>query len=61
MTARLAHLQINVDRENLDFYQELATSLGWTTIHADDGILGLASRPCCRSGSVDQGQRCRGD
>jgi catechol 2,3-dioxygenase-like lactoylglutathione lyase family enzyme len=41
MTARLAHLQMNVDRENLEFYEELVHSVGWKTIHADDGMLGV--------------------
>ena len=61
MTARLAHLQINVDRENLDFYQELATSLGWTTIHADDGILGLASSDNTQVWFVDKVNDVQGD
>jgi hypothetical protein len=43
MASRLAHLQMNVDRENLDFYQELVTYLGWSTLHADDGMLGVVS------------------
>lgn len=43
MGSRLAHIQLNVDRDNLDFYQELVTSVGWNTIHADDGMLGVVA------------------
>ena len=44
MQTGLAHLQINVARENLSFYTELLTFLGWQSLHADDEVVGLRSR-----------------
>ncbi len=43
MSSKLAHMQMNVNRDHLDFYKDLATSVGWTPIHEDDGMLGVAA------------------
>ena len=42
MHSFVSHLQFNVRRENLVFYRELLTFLGWRTVHEDEGGLGVA-------------------
>jgi len=42
MQTRLSHIQFNVRPENMPFYQDLMTFLGWKTLHADEGMLGVA-------------------
>ena len=41
MQSRLQHIQLNVRPQNLPFYRDLFAALGWNTIHADDGMLGV--------------------
>lgn len=42
MQSFLAHLQVNVEGANLDFYRKLFGFLGWITLLDQDGYLGLA-------------------
>jgi catechol 2,3-dioxygenase-like lactoylglutathione lyase family enzyme len=37
----IGHLQFNVQPENLGYYRDLLTFLGWQTIHEDAGMLGV--------------------
>jgi catechol 2,3-dioxygenase-like lactoylglutathione lyase family enzyme len=46
----LSHLQLNVRPENLPFYRDLMTFLGWQTIFENEGMLGVGSRD--RGGSL---------
>jgi catechol 2,3-dioxygenase-like lactoylglutathione lyase family enzyme len=41
MQTHFSHLQFNVRPGNLPFYRELMAFLGWSTIHDDDGFLGV--------------------
>lgn len=41
MKTRLGHMQFNVCANNLTFYQELMTYLGWSLIHGNDTIVGV--------------------
>ncbi len=41
MQSSLAHLQVNVEAANLDYYRKLFAFLGWTTLLDQDGYLGL--------------------
>lgn len=41
MEPQLHHLQFNVAADNVSFYQELLTFLGWQTLFAGDGYLGV--------------------
>ncbi|HVB63891.1 MAG TPA: VOC family protein [Nitrolancea sp.] len=41
MKTSLAHIQFNVLAANLPFYQQLMAFLGWHTIYAGDGMLGV--------------------
>jgi len=59
--SRVAHLQINVDRDNLPFYQDLAGFLGFTTLYADDGMLGVAGANGESIWFVDQVNDVRND
>lgn len=43
MKTRLYHLQVNIAPANLPFYTELMGFLGWDTIFADEGILGVGA------------------
>lgn len=43
MLTDLAHIQINVRPENLDFYKDLMAFLGWETLYADDSMCGVGS------------------
>jgi hypothetical protein len=43
MQTSLAHLQVNIHPDNLPFYRDLLTFLGWTTLYDADGMLGLGS------------------
>jgi catechol 2,3-dioxygenase-like lactoylglutathione lyase family enzyme len=38
---KLQHLQINVSAENMSFYKDLMTFLGWKTLWEAEGILGV--------------------
>lgn len=39
--SRIAHLQLNINRDNLPFYKDLTHFLGLDMIHVDDGMLGV--------------------
>lgn len=54
MISRLAHLQLNVDPDNLPFYQDLVSFLGWETTYADDGMLGVTGANGASIWFVDQ-------
>jgi catechol 2,3-dioxygenase-like lactoylglutathione lyase family enzyme len=54
MQSRLAHLQVNVNRDNLPFYQDLTSFLGWDTIYGDDGMLGVSGANGASIWFVDQ-------
>ena len=41
MQTGLAHIQFNVQAANLPFYQDLMAFLGWHTIYAGEGMLGV--------------------
>lgn len=41
MQSKLAHLQLNVQPDNITFYKDLFTCLGWTTITEAEGFLGM--------------------
>lgn len=43
MKSYLNHLQINIDFENVNFYKELMTFLGWKIIVEDKEIIGFES------------------
>jgi catechol 2,3-dioxygenase-like lactoylglutathione lyase family enzyme len=43
MRTRLYHLQVNVRPANIPFYADLMGFLGWNTLHAGDGILGVGA------------------
>ena len=40
----IGHMQFNVQPENLGYYRDLLTFLGWQVIHEDEGMLGLGSQ-----------------
>lgn len=42
MQSKLAHIQLNVQPDNVAFYKELFTFMGWQTITESEGFLGLA-------------------
>jgi len=52
---------MNVNRDNLDFYRELTTSVGWTVLHADDGILGVGTADGTSVWFVDMVNDVHGD
>ncbi len=39
----LGHLQINVKSENVDFYKDLMTYLGWSVLYQDEETVGVGS------------------
>jgi catechol 2,3-dioxygenase-like lactoylglutathione lyase family enzyme len=41
MQTKLAHLQINVRPENLPFYKDLLSFLGWQSLYEGEGMLGV--------------------
>ena len=41
MNARLAHMQINIDAANLDFYRDLSSAVGLKTLYEAEGMLGV--------------------
>ena len=61
MKSRASHLQLNVDRDNLDFYQELIEFLGFKTLYADDGMLGVRGSNGVDIWFVDQVNDVRAD
>ena len=44
---KLSHLQINVKQENLPFYKDLFTFLGWGAALFGRGIRGIQQRGRC--------------
>jgi catechol 2,3-dioxygenase-like lactoylglutathione lyase family enzyme len=44
MQTRLAHIQFNVRPEHVPFYRDLMAFLGWETLFANEGMLGVAGR-----------------
>jgi catechol 2,3-dioxygenase-like lactoylglutathione lyase family enzyme len=42
MQSKVGHLQFNVQPDNLAFYRELLTFMGWETIYEGDGAVGIA-------------------
>lgn len=42
MQSQLGHLQINVKRENLDFYKQLLALLEWKVMYSTDDFIGAA-------------------
>lgn len=43
METSLQHIQFNVRPENIGFYRDLFGFLGWSTLHEDEGILGVGT------------------
>lgn len=41
MKAGFGHIQFNINPQNINFYQELLTFLGWKVLHKDDSMLGV--------------------
>ncbi len=41
--SHINHLQININPENIRFYKDLLTSLGWAVIYEDSGMLGIGN------------------
>jgi catechol 2,3-dioxygenase-like lactoylglutathione lyase family enzyme len=39
----IGHLQLNINADNIGFYKELFTFLGWSLWHEDEKILGVGS------------------
>ncbi len=44
MQTQFSHIQFNVKAENVGFYSELFSFLGWQTLHAGDGMLGVGDK-----------------
>jgi catechol 2,3-dioxygenase-like lactoylglutathione lyase family enzyme len=44
MQTQLSHLLFNVQPENLPFYTDLLAHLGWKTLYAGDGMLGVGDK-----------------
>jgi catechol 2,3-dioxygenase-like lactoylglutathione lyase family enzyme len=42
MQTHLAHIQFNVQPDNVPFYRDLMAFLGWQTIYDGEGMLGVA-------------------
>jgi catechol 2,3-dioxygenase-like lactoylglutathione lyase family enzyme len=40
-TSTIGHLQINIHTQNLGFYKELFSFLGWQTLYEDENMLGV--------------------
>jgi hypothetical protein len=43
MKTSIGHLQINIDPQNIPFYKELLSFLGWSVIYEDPNMLGIGS------------------
>ena len=41
ISTKVGHIQFNIATENLPFYKELFTYLGWQTLHEGEDILGI--------------------
>ncbi len=44
MQSQLGHLQINIKRENLDFYKQLLAFLEWHVIYSTDDFIGAVDK-----------------
>ena len=44
MQTQFSHLQLNVRPENMPFYNDLMAFLGWQTLFAGEGMLGVAGK-----------------
>ncbi|MGN6756135.1 MAG: VOC family protein [Thermomicrobiales bacterium] len=44
MQTQFSHLQLNVRPENVPFYKDLMAFLGWQTLFANEGMLGVAGK-----------------
>ena len=44
MHTRLAHIQFNVRPDNVSFYADLMAFLGWSTLYANEGMVGVAGQ-----------------
>lgn len=44
MQSQLGHLQINIKRENLDFYKKLLAFLEWNVMYSTDDFIGAADK-----------------
>ena len=44
MQTQLSHLQFNVRPENMSFYADLLAYLGWQTLYAGEGMLGVGDK-----------------
>ncbi|MGH2610518.1 MAG: hypothetical protein ACRDHF_15665 [Tepidiformaceae bacterium] len=44
METSLAHLQVNIRPENLPFYRDLFSFLGWNTLYEAEGTLGTGGK-----------------
>lgn len=57
MQTRFSHILFNVRPENMPFYKDLMTFLGWKTLHADEGMFGVAGAggdSLCFAGQVKE-------
>jgi len=43
MKTSIGHLQINIDPQNIPFYKDLLSFLGWTVLYEDPNMLGIGS------------------
>jgi len=43
MKTSIGHLQINIDPQNIPFYKELLSFLGWSVLYEDPNMLGIGS------------------
>ena len=43
MKSHLYHLQVNIDKENLSFYHQFMSFMGWQVIFQDDSMAGFKS------------------
>ena len=44
MQSGLSHIQFNVQAENVPFYRDLFSFLGWSVVHEDSGFVGLSGK-----------------
>lgn len=44
MESSLAHIQLNIRPENVTFYKDLMSFLGWSTLYEDGGMLGVGGK-----------------
>lgn len=61
MKSGIAHIQVNVNPDNLPFYDELTSYLGWETLYSDDGMLGVMGANNVSVWFVDQVNNVKND